>query len=222
MVHPNKPSGHATGQPERERLERLCARHGLALIVDEVFLDYPLRDEIRLESFARGPHPVLTFVLSGLSKVAGLPQMKVAWLAACGPPGEQTEALARLEVIADTFLSMNTPSQLGLPAWLAGKAAMQRQILERVRMNLRILDASTLERLELDAGWSAILRLDHEAGDSDESDGLLREHGVVVHPGEFYGMAERDRVVVSLLTPEAEFAAGIHRLEAHPARYRHR
>ena len=121
VVHPNNPTGHATGARERQRLEEICARHGLALIVDEVFLDYPLGEE-GLVSFAVGPHPVLTFCLSGMSKIAGLPQMKVGWIVGLGPEVDRLEAMGRLEVIADTFLSMNAPVQVALPVWLAGRA----------------------------------------------------------------------------------------------------
>ena len=117
VVHPNNPTGHATGAAERERLQEICLRHGLALILDEVFLDYPLGEE-RLTSFAVGPHPVLTFCLSGMSKIAGLPQMKVAWILGLGPERVQREAMGRLEVIADTFLSVNAPVQGALPGWL--------------------------------------------------------------------------------------------------------
>src|ERR1700733_13021387 len=136
VVHPNNPTGHATGLRERERLEGICARRGLALIVDEVFLDYPLEESTRLTSFAVGPHPVLTFVLSGMSKIAGLPQMKVGWIAGFGPEASRREALERLEVIADTFLSMNAPAQGALADWLTGRRRIQGQILERVRGNL--------------------------------------------------------------------------------------
>ena len=121
VVHPNNPTGHATGSRERQRLEEICARHGLALIVDEVFLDYPLGAE-GLVSFAVGPHPVLTFCLSGMSKIAGLPQMKVGWIVGLGPDVDRLQAMGRLEVIADTFLSMNAPVQGALPVWMAGRA----------------------------------------------------------------------------------------------------
>ena len=102
------------------------SRHGLALIVDEVFLDYPLREVVSVpRSFAGGEHPALTFVLSGLSKICGLPQMKAAWIATLGPEGARAEALARLEFVADTFLSMNAPVQLAMPSWLAGRGSIQ-------------------------------------------------------------------------------------------------
>ncbi len=124
LVHPNNPTGHFTKDDERHELEGLCAEHGLALIVDEVFLDYSIAGHTG-RSFACGPHPVLTFVLSGLSKIAALPQMKAAWIAAFGPEPDLSHALNRLEVIGDTFLSMNAPIQHALPDWLAGRTGLQ-------------------------------------------------------------------------------------------------
>jgi aspartate/methionine/tyrosine aminotransferase len=215
VVHPNNPTGHATGVAERERLQEICMRHGLALIVDEVFLDYPL-GEVELRSFAVGPHPVLTFLLSGMSKIAGLPQMKVGWIVGLGPEGLRREAMGRLEVIADTFLSMNAPVQMALPSWLAGRKGIQGQILARVRGNLaaaqRMSVGSGVEVLRVEAGWSAILRLPQMGWDRDVAEMLLREVGVVVHPGAFYGIAESGRVVVSLLGFAQEFAEGLERI----------
>jgi aspartate/methionine/tyrosine aminotransferase len=208
VVHPNNPTGHATGGVERTRLEEICLRHGLALIVDEVFLDYPV-EAAELTSFAVGPHPVLTFCLSGMSKIAGLPQMKVGWIAAFGPEEVVGEALGRLEVIADTFLSINAPTQLALPAWLDGRQGIQGQILERVRENLTAAKGAGLEVLRLDGGWSAILRLTQRSEEGDPAVRLLGEIGVVVHPGTFYGMAEAGRVVVSLIGPAEGFAEGM-------------
>ena len=218
VVHPNNPTGHWTGAGERERLEALCARHGLALIVDEVFLDYPLRELTPPpRSFACGTHPALTFVLSGLSKIAGLPQMKVAWIAALGPERERAEALARLEIVADTFLSMNAPVQLAMPSWLAGCTAIQAQILRRARGNLATLRRAAaespgrLQLLEVDAGWSAVVGLPSCVGEAECAERLARERGVIVHPGSFYGMGEAGRVVVSLIGPGEEFEASIQR-----------
>jgi alanine-synthesizing transaminase len=210
VVHPNNPTGHATGAAERRRLEEICVGHGLALIVDEVFLDYPLGDE-KLTSFAVGPHLVVTFCLSGMSKVAGLPQMKVGWIVGFGPEDARLEAMGRLEVIADTFLSMNAPVQGALPGWLAGRRRIQGQILERVRGNLGTGRGSGVEVLQVTAGWSAILRLP-QMGEEDAAETLLREQGVVVHPGSFYGIAGSGRVVVSLLGPEGEFREGLERI----------
>jgi alanine-synthesizing transaminase len=210
VVHPNNPTGHATGAAERRRLEEICMRHGLALIVDEVFLDYPLGEE-KLTSFAVGPHPVLTFCLSGMSKIAGLPQMKVGWIVGLGREDARLEAIGRLEVIADTFLSMNAPVQGALPGWLAGRKGIQGQILERVRGNLGTAQSSGVEVLRVAAGWSAILRLP-QVGEGGAAERLLREVEVVVHPGSFYGIAESGRVVVSLLGREGEFREGLERI----------
>jgi aspartate/methionine/tyrosine aminotransferase len=212
VVHPNNPTGHATGAAEREQLEEICVRHGLALIVDEVFLDYPVESGVRLSSFAVGPHPALTFCLSGLSKIAGLPQMKMGWLVALGPDQDRVEALGRLEVIADTFLSMNAPAQLALPRWLEGRQGIQGQIVRRVRENLAAAEAAGLEVLRMDGGWSAVLRLRGVGKGESVDEWVLREAGVIVHPGRFYGIAEAGRVVVSLITLREVFAEGVRKL----------
>jgi aspartate/methionine/tyrosine aminotransferase len=205
LVHPNNPTGHATRPPERKRLEEICQRHDLALIVDEVFLDYP-HPGVSLSSFCPGPHPALTFILSGMSKIAAMPQMKVGWTVVAGPEDLRTEALSRLEVIADTFLSMNAPAQYALPHWLAGRASIQDQILRRIESNLQTLDQHGMERLTSDGGWSAILRIPQLGFGAED---ILRQTGVIVHPGSFYGIPDSNRVVVSLITPEDSFSTGI-------------
>jgi alanine-synthesizing transaminase len=213
LVHPNNPTGHFTKRQEREQLEVLCREYGLALIVDEVFLDYPLTAQAG-ESFACGPHAALTFVLSGLSKIAGLPQMKAAWIAAFGPDAEREQALARLEVIADTFLSMNAPVQCALPQWLAYRHGIQRQIQQRTKTNLSCLDASLarqamVARLEVEAGWYAVLRIPAIRRDEDVAIELIREHGVSMHPGYFFGFPATGWLVVSLLTRQEDFQRGV-------------
>jgi alanine-synthesizing transaminase len=213
VVHPNNPTGHGTKAAERIRLEEICARHGLALIVDEVFLDYPIEEDGELRSFAAGPHPVLMFVLSGMSKISGLPQMKVGWIVGLGQEAVRREAMGRLEVIADTFLSMNAPVQLALPVWLARRSAIQGQILERVRENYSVAVESGVEVLRLEAGWSAVLRLPQMPSEGEMADRLLRELDVVVHPGSFYGIAEAGRVVVSLIVTMNEFPLGMQKIQ---------
>jgi aspartate/methionine/tyrosine aminotransferase len=209
LVHPNNPTGHFTKPWEAEELARLAREFDLSLIVDEVFLDYGFGGGGK--SFAAGLDGVPVFVVSGLSKIAGLPQMKAAWIVAAGP--EAGRALDRLEVIADTFLSMNAPVQCALPAWLGGRAAIQEQIGERVAANLAELDRqlsrlAAVRRLEVEGGWYAVLRIPALAPDERTVLALL-EHGVWVHPGYFFGMAESGWLVVSLLGPEGEFSAGV-------------
>ncbi|MHB8302431.1 MAG: pyridoxal phosphate-dependent aminotransferase [Acidobacteriaceae bacterium] len=221
VVHPNNPTGHFTSAKEREALEAVCQQHGLALIVDEVFLDYAL-DRASIPaggaiSFAHGEHPVLTYVLSGLSKVAALPQMKAAWLAVFGPPAALEEASARLEIIADTFLSMNASVQHALPFLLANREGLQQQILSRVRSNLAALDdvltgAPSISRLDVQAGWYAILRVPALSSGEELATRLLQEQRVVVHPGYFYGFHGDGWLVLSLLPRSEEFKEGVGRL----------
>ena len=209
LVHPNNPTGHFTKAWEAQELARMCREFNLSLIVDEVFLDYGISGAGR--SFAGGLEGVAVFVISGLSKIAGLPQMKAAWIAATGPG--QAEALERLEVIADTFLSMNAPVQCALPVWLEGRTAIQTQIRARVAENLAELDRQlvllpSVHRLEVEGGWYAVLRIPALAPDERTVLELL-ERGVWVHPGYFFGMAESGWLIVSLLGPAAEFRAGV-------------
>src|SRR5713101_6563360 len=138
VVHPNNPTGHFTKRAETSKLNGICSAREIAIIADEVFLDFSL-EENRPESFAANPG-ALTFTLSGLSKISGLPQMKAAWVVVSGPQEWKREALARLEVIADTYLSMNAPVQLAVPTFLEQRHAFQKQLMSRVRRNLAELD----------------------------------------------------------------------------------
>jgi aspartate/methionine/tyrosine aminotransferase len=215
LVHPNNPTGHFTRPWEASELARLCREHNLSLIADEVFLDYAFSSAGRPATFASGPAPGLedipVFVVSGLSKICGLPQMKAAWIVATG--SERTAALDRLEVVADTFLSMNAPIQWALPAWLAGRRDLQQQILARVTTNLSELDRQLaadplVRRLELEGGWYAVLRV--AALQPDETTvGELLDRGVWVQPGYFFGMPPSGWLVLSLLTPEPDFRTGV-------------
>jgi alanine-synthesizing transaminase len=209
IVHPNNPTGHFTKPWEAEELAKICREFDLSLIVDEVFLDYSLGIEAR--SFAAGIPGVPVFVVSGLSKISGLPQMKAAWIVATGP--EHAQALERLEVIADTFLSMNAPVQWALPAWLESRAVIQNQIRYRVATNLAALDAqlatlSAVRRLAIEGGWYAVLRIPALVPDEQTVLALL-ERGVWVHPGYFFGMPESGWLVVSLLGNEANFSSSV-------------
>ena len=176
LVHPNNPTGHFTKPWEAEQLGQICREFDLSLVVDEVFLDYKVSGTGR--SFASGLEGVPVFVVSGLSKIAGLPQMKAAWIVATGPDREQ--ALDRLEVIADTFLSMNAPIQCALPAWLSRRGEIQHQIQERTTSNVAELDRQlatvpALHRLPIEGGWYAVLRIPALAPDEKTVLALLEQ-----------------------------------------------
>lgn len=215
VVHPNNPTGHFTKPWEAKELARLCREFDLSLIVDEVFLDYPLDGEPSREgqpwTFAAGLGQVPVFTVSGLSKIAGLPQMKAAWIVATGP--DRQPALDRLEVIADTFLSMNAPVQCALPIWLDSRTGIQQQIRARVQANLAELDRQlarvpSATRLRAEAGWYAVLRIPALRRDEETARTLL-DGGVWVHPGYFFGLPESGWLVVSLLGPLDEFRTGV-------------
>jgi alanine-synthesizing transaminase len=217
VVHPNNPTGHFTKAAEMVRVNAICAARKLAIIADEVFLDFNLGAESQA-SFA-GNSQALTFAMSGLSKICGLPQMKAAWLAVNGPDELKKEALARLELIADTYLSMSAPVQLAIPKFLEQRHDFQKQLIARVRRNLAELDRQlatqkTCSRLKVEGGWYAVLRVPAMRSDEDLALALLNEKGVYVHPGHFYDFAAGGFLVVSLITAEQTFTEGTKRLFA--------
>jgi alanine-synthesizing transaminase len=216
-VHPNNPTGSFVKPPEAEELSRICADRETAIIADEVFLDYSLVKAPPLTFCSNSK--VLTFTLSGLSKISGLPQMKVAWIAANGPQPLLSDAMNRLEVIADTYLSMNAPLQWAVPVMLEERHGIQRQLLERMVANLALLDAQPglqklCRRLEVEGGWYVVLRVPVTGPDEDLAIALLRKTGVLVQPGNFYDFAGDGHLVISLITPGNEFAEGVRRLLA--------
>ena len=215
VVHPNNPTGSYVKSHEVEELNRISSAHGLAIIADEVFLDYALT-AAPSTTFTSNTN-VLTFTLSGLSKTSALPQMKVAWVATSGPAALKADALGRLEVIADTYLSMNTPMQWAIPAMLEQRHDIQRQLLTRIRGNLGELDAqlarqSLCRRLNVEGGWYAVVRVPVMATDEDFAIALLQQTGVAVHPGHFYGFVTDGHIVISLIVPREEFSEGVTRL----------
>jgi aspartate/methionine/tyrosine aminotransferase len=288
VVHPNNPTGSYVKTEEKRLLDRICEKHEMAVIADEVFLDYevdcessnappsrqpqarrvghediappsrqtlerptsadhgrcgarrvghedtapPSRIELRdarrvghesiehesigYESFA-GSRGALTFTLSGLSKISGLPQMKAAWIVLSGPESVAQEAAARLEMIADTYLSPNAPVQWALAEMLATRAGVQQQLTARVRENLEVLNEelgrqNLCRRLEVEGGWYAILRVPVTRSDEELAIELLEQEGVLVQPGHFYDFAADGYLVVSLITPANVFAQGIGRV----------
>jgi alanine-synthesizing transaminase len=216
VVHPNNPTGHFVKPEERKKMNEICSARGLAIIADEVFLDFSLAQK-NSPSFVVS-QASLTLTMSGISKISGLPQMKAAWLAVSGPEPAKREALARLEVIADTYLSMNAPVQIALPALLAQRHAFQQQLVKRVRTNLEELDRQISEqthcsRLEIEGGWYAVLRVPATRSDDELALALLEDGCVYVHPGHFYDLPE-GYIVLSLITPERDFALGMERVLA--------
>lgn len=214
VVHPNNPTGSYVKKEEKRLLDRICEKHEMAVIADEVFLDYSLATEEPL-SFA-GSRGALTFSLSGLSKISGLPQMKVAWIVLSGPESVAHEASGRLEVIADTYLSPNAPLQWAIPDMLATRQGIQQQLAERVSGNLAALDEelgrqNMCHRLAVEGGWYAILRVPVMRSDEELAIELMEE-GVLVQPGHFYDFPSDGYLVVSLITPTDVFEGGVRKV----------
>jgi alanine-synthesizing transaminase len=212
VVQPNNPTGHFTKPREVAKLNDICAARNLAIIADEVFLEFALQAAAPF-SFAQNS-AALTFTMSGLSKISGLPQMKAAWLFTSGPEELKSRALARLEIIADTYLSMNAPVQWAIPGLLEQRHPFQKHLLERVRRNLAELDRQlaaqkSCARLVVEAGWYAVLRVPATSSDEELAVELLNQKNIYVHPGHFYDFPSDGFLIVSLITREEEFAAGV-------------
>jgi len=215
IVHPNNPTGSYASNSEIAALNDFCRDYNTALIVDEVFLDYPHDGESR-PSFASNTQ-TLTFTLSGISKISALPQMKLAWVITTGPDQIVADASARLEIIADTFLSMNAPVQLAAPVFLDLRKKIQPILLDRLRANLADLDGQlahypACRRLLVDGGWYAILRVPVVGTDEDLAIRLVRHTQVSVHPGHFYDFPAEGHLVLSLITEPSMFHEGVSRL----------
>ena len=211
VVHPNNPTGWFVADKERSVLNQFCHEYNLALVADEVFLDYA-HDGAARATFADN-REALTFTLSGLSKISGLPQMKLAWIVTSGADEQVSAALARLEVIADTYLSMNAPIQLAAPVLLEQRHSVQPLVLDRVRANLSELDRGlakqkSCRRLDVEGGWYAVLRVPVTQSDEDLAIEILRKHSVLVHPGHFYDFPNDGYLIVSLITPLQDFRKG--------------
>jgi aspartate/methionine/tyrosine aminotransferase len=204
VVHPNNPTGSYLHQRELDRMIEICRQNQAAIIADEVFADYGFGANVdRVATHAQNSE-ALTFTLSGLSKISALPQMKLGWIVVNGPPELRSEAQARLEVIADTYLSVSTPVALAAPTWLAQRRGIQSQILDRVQANLCKLDelltpGLPVSRLRVEGGWYAILRVPSTRSDEDWAAEFLTQAGVSVHPGHFYDFPSKGFLVLSLL-----------------------
>jgi aspartate/methionine/tyrosine aminotransferase len=214
VVNPNNPTGSYLKRWELDQLSRICRTHGLSLISDEVFSDYNLAP-VDLRSLT-SVDDVLTFCLGGLSKMVGMPQMKLGWIVAGGPTQLREQALTRIDLIADNFLSVGTPVQYALPNLLAARAGIQEQIVSRLRINLACLQTAVASNpdfrlLDVEGGWYAILRAPRIRNEEEWTLNLL-DRGVLVQPGYFYDFESEAYLVVSLLTRESVFLEGLRRI----------
>ncbi len=218
VISPNNPTGNYLQRGERERLAALARDRAVALIADEVFFDYPLGPLPAGASSLAGESGALCFALGGISKMLGLPQLKLGWILAGGPPGVLDEALDRLELVADTFLSAGAPVQAGLSDLLALEGEIQGAIRARTAKNLAALReacaGSPLGPLPVEGGWYAMLELPAHIEEERFVLDLLEKDGVLVQPGFFFDSPKGAYAVVSLLPPEPAFQAGVQALLA--------
>ena len=216
VVSPNNPTGSYVSRSEADRLFALCREQGWALIADEVFADYPLEIDDPVTDLATRAE-VLTFSLGGLSKTVGLPQLKMAWIVAGGPAAECAEALAGLELIADSFLSVNTPVQMATQSLLEHGALIRAQIHQRVRENLSMLHdlAASFPACEVgkvEGGWSAVIRVPATRTEDQLVLGLLDTEGILIHPGYFFDFPHEAFLVISLLPQHETLRDAVTRL----------
>jgi alanine-synthesizing transaminase len=215
VVSPNNPTGSFISEADWFELGRLCSPNNIPVICDEVFFDYPLDSASpRFDAIAHSDFP--SFFLNGLSKTAGLPQLKLSWIVIRGPKDFRESVRPRLELISDTFLSVQTGIQEALARILELAPHVQRQILKRCQTNLstlRSLVANTaVDGLRVEGGWTAVLRIPRTLSEEEWVSALLEEDNVLVHPGYFYDFPDQGFLIVSLLPPAADFNRGIERL----------
>jgi len=219
IVQPNNPTGSYFRDPDLSSLFRFCAERRIALIADEVFFDFTLESGIQPTStLSRSPNTLL-FTLNGLSKMIGLPQSNLSWIVVRGPEALCNDAMQKLDLISDTFLSVGTPVQHAAPMLLDTAPHIQQQIRERCRRNFVVLNAAASrfpvwEVLNVEGGWSASLYSTQLDDEDSFVRGLLQTRNVYVYPGYFFDFPKRGYIVVSLLTNEAEFRQGIDALFA--------
>jgi alanine-synthesizing transaminase len=220
LVSPNNPTGSFVTEGELDQLAALCAPRDIAIIADEVFADYELEPGAAAAAGrAATRRDVLTFSLGGLSKSAGLPQVKLGWIAVSGPDALVASAIDRLELVCDTYLSVSTPVQVAASALLTAGAGIRAQIAARTLENYRSLHSTigsvpSCRMLRSDGGWSAVLQVPSLESEEDLVLRLL-DDGVLAQPGYFFDFPRESFLVVSLLTPPAALADGISRVLRH-------
>jgi alanine-synthesizing transaminase len=210
VVNPNNPTGSYMTREELNKLSALCQTHDLALIVDEVFLDYANQNHAANRCSAITNSDTLTFTLSGFSKVLALPQAKLSWIHVNGPQPQKMMAKQRLEFIADTYLSVNGIIQHAAASLFSHQERIQHEILDRIGRNESLLQTIMGHNLcRREGGWYAIIKLPEPLSDEQCCLELLQTSSLIVHPGFFYDFAESNRIVISLITPEEEFHQGL-------------
>ena len=218
LVNPNNPTGSYVKHGELDVLVEFCRKHDIALISDEVFADYALTQDRERVSTLAGVEECLAFSMSGLSKVAGLPQMKLGWIVVSGPQDLRAGAWDKLEWIADTYLSVGTPVQCATPRLLAAGEVVQRQIRERCEANLAFargaVAGSSANILAVEGGWYITLQVPRTRSEEEWTLALLENGDVLVQPGYFYEFSDEAYLVVSLLTAPEIFREGLGRLVA--------
>ena len=214
VVNPNNPTGQFLKQAELDRLESLCASRGIAILSDEVFCDYAHGEDSRRVRTLAGKAGALKFSMSGLSKIAGLPQLKLGWIVASGDVAG--EACERLEWIADTYLSVATPVQVALPSLLASSAG--QQIQSRTAENLdwlrQFVQGTALNILTVEGGWYAVAQVPRTRSEEEWVLALLEYHNVLVQPGFFYDFESEAFLILSLVTEPVQFQEGVRRILA--------
>ena len=217
IVNPNNPAGNYIKAKEINELLRICREHKIAVICDEVFLDYPVESDRKNIFSVAGINYVLTFTLSGLSKICGLPQMKLSWIIVGGPKKECNEAKEKLEIITDTYLSVGAPVQLAVGSLLVNRDFIQAQIKDRILRNYEFLKSELIanefaDLMKTDGGWYAVLKIKIKISEENMAFEMLEKKDVYIHPGFFFDFKDEGYIVVSLLTPAENFNTGIKRI----------
>jgi len=216
LVNPNNPTGSFIRREELNEMNAICLKHNAALISDEVFSDFTFNqsdDHVNCVSNDQ----VLTFVLGGISKTLGLPQMKLSWIIINGPQRLVDASVERLEVIADTYLSVNTPTQNALPRWLQHRTTIQAEINTRIRDNFNYLkehisEAGGCEVLAVEGGWYSVIKIPDTIDEEQWVLQFLNKDHVAVHPGYFFDFPNEAHIVFSLLPSTSTFSEGIKRI----------
>jgi alanine-synthesizing transaminase len=212
VVNPNNPTGSYLKVAEWEKLQAICASKKIAIMVDEVFFDYSFQN-IEAPNLNFSEAPALTFVMNGLSKMLALPQMKLGWISVFGEQKLRAEAQEKLEIIADTFLSVNTPVQVAAPAWLKSQTVIQAPIKLRIEENLQYLQqtfsGSNCRVLQAEGGWCAIIEIPRIESEEEIVLKLLQDYNLLAHPGYFFDFEKEGYLVVSLIVKPEAFREGV-------------